>query len=227
DRRRDDPEAMIVAQLRVAHAGGGHRWVELRARPFVDERGVVDGNAVSLRRVDGEVAARQELERRARFDEVTGLMNRVEVLERLEQLPRRVRRSGTEIAVMFCDVDSLKSVNDALGHRVGDLLLRTVADRVVASVRADDLVARIGGDELLVVLDGVHDLAQAVEVAEKVRAAVARPVELEGRELSPTLSIGVAIARSGDGTDELVARADAAMYRAKRAGRDRVATASV
>lgn len=223
-RRRDEPDALMVAQLRLRNAGGTHNWVEVRVRPFVDEDGRADGNAVSLRLVDGEVAARQALERRARYDEVTGLMNRTEVLERLTGLPRGPRRSGTEVAVLFCDVDGLKVVNDTYGHRAGDMVLRSVADRVVAGVRADDLVARIGGDELLVVLNGVHDLAQAVEVAEKLRASVARPLAVDGAALVPSLSIGVALARPGDGPEELVARADAAMYAAKTAGRDRVAS---
>lgn len=225
-RRREDPDALLGAQFRLRNALGTYNWVELRVRPFVDVDGTTDGNAVSLRLIDGEVAARQALERRARYDEVTGLMNRTELLERLGELPRRARRSGTELAVLFCDVDGLKVVNDTYGHLAGDLVLRSVADRVVSAVRTDDLVARIGGDELLVVLVGVHDLDQAVEVAEKLRASVSRPLAVDGAALVPSLSIGVALALPGDGPEVLLARADAAMYAAKRAGRDRVATAA-
>ncbi len=224
-RRREDPDALLGAQFRLRNALGTYNWVELRVRPFVDVDGTTDGNAVSLRLIDGEVAARQALERRARYDEVTGLMNRTELLERLGELPRRARRSGTELAVLFCDVDGLKVVNDTYGHLAGDLVLRSVADRVVSAVRTDDLVARIGGDELLVVLVGVHDLDQAVEVAEKLRASVSRPLAVDGAALVPSLSIGVALALPGDGPEVLLARADAAMYAAKRAGRDRVAAA--
>ena len=191
-------------------------------RPYVDQYGVADGAAVSFRVVDNEVAAEQELERRARYDELTGLLNRKEALDRLGVLRRREPIVGHELAVLFCDIDRFKTINDTFGHAAGDELLRVTADRLRANTRQADLIARLGGDELLVVLDGVHDLAEATRVAGKLRRRVSDPVPFGDGSIVATMSVGVTLALSGENEDAVIARADAALYEAKHSGRDQV-----
>ena len=119
-------------------------------------------------------------------------------------------------------VDGLKEINDTLGHRAGDAALRTLAGRFTDAVRDGDSVARMGGDEFLVLLEGVHDETEAPDVAEKIRKVAEAPVVVGGHLLRTTVSIGVALARPGETADDVVARADRAMYTAKQTGRNRV-----
>ena len=201
---------------------GGTRWIETTIHPVYDDDGQPVGFVGGWRDVQAEVEAEQELDSRARTDELTGLANRREVIAQLTRLlapdnPRRRR-----LAVAFCDLDGFKSVNDARGHAVGDALLQAVAVRVRDCVRAGDTVARVGGDEILLVLDGVPDLAAATLVSEKVREALGVPVMIAGEAVPVTVSIGVTMADIHDDVDGLIARADRAMYEAKQAGRNRV-----
>ena len=147
----------------------------------------------------------------------------MEALNRIETLGAQTRRSGHELAVLFCDLDHFKEINDIHGHAAGDEVLRVTASRLREVLRtSDDLAARIGGDELLVVLHGVRDMDDAVSIAEKLRAAAAQPVSTATGPVTATLSIGVTLAHPDESTDELVARADTAMYQAKQSGRNRV-----
>jgi len=123
---------------------------------------------------------------------------------------------------MFCDVDGFKGINDTYGHAAGDQVLRSIAVRIEGSVRSDDMIARIGGDEFLVILDGVHDLTEAVDIADKLREKVAKPIPIPGGTVTATLSIGVTLAQSSENVDILVARADEAMYKAKKGGNNQV-----
>ena len=211
-----------LTRLRLRAKDGLYHWAEAHGRPYLDARGRQDGLVVSTRIVDAEVASEQELEWRAQHDEVTGLLNRPEVVERLTWMGRHLRRQGDEYALCFCDIDNFKAINDEWGHAAGDVVLRAFATRITDAVRGRDIVARAGGDEILIVLDGVGDIGEAVAIAEKVRVAVKEPVGVEGFMVSATLSIGVTIAHAGEGVDEMVSRADRAMYKAKREGRDRV-----
>jgi diguanylate cyclase (GGDEF)-like protein/PAS domain S-box-containing protein len=215
-------EESQTLRFQLPAVDGSFHWIEILARPFFDADGVRDGTACSVRMIDAEVEAEQELERRARHDQLTGLLNRNEVLDRLDALGLDVRRAGTETAVLFCDLDSFKSVNDTFGHAVGDSVLRTVAHRVRDGVREDDLVARIGGDELLVVLQHLHGVEPALAVADQIRRTVSQGIDGPDGPIVVTMSIGVAMVMPGDTSDAVIARADAAMYRVKEAGRDGV-----
>jgi diguanylate cyclase (GGDEF)-like protein len=168
------------------------------------------------------VANEFELEQRARYDQLTGLLNRKEVLDRLDALRRRRPRTGRDIAAVFCDVDEFKAINDTHGHVAGDELLRVIAERMRASVRSGDTVARFGGDEILVILDGVHDLDEAVRIAKKLHREVRQPIAIPGGSVRATLSVGVTLATADESIDTLLSRADQAMYEAKQAGRDEV-----
>ncbi|HVM04812.1 MAG TPA: bifunctional diguanylate cyclase/phosphodiesterase [Acidimicrobiales bacterium] len=144
------------------------------------------------------------------------------MLDRLSHALRRLRRRPGGVAVLFCDLDRFKVVNDSLGHQAGDELLISAARRIEAGLRAGDTATRFGGDEFVVVCEDVHDEAQAAEVAERLAASLAEPFLLRGEDIYLTASIGVAV--TGDPDEDprsLVRDADAAMYEAKAHGRAR------
>lgn len=199
-----------------------YHWANHADGPFIDARGNVDGVVKSFRLIDNEVAAEAALERRARHDDLTGLSNRKEALERLAAMTGRPRQPGGRIGILFCDVDHFKSINDTYGHAAGDTVLRALALRVSGAIRAGDTAARVGGDEMLAILEDVHDMDDAIGVAEKIRRAASLPVPVPGNLVTASMSIGVTLASPGESTDDLVARADEAMYRAKKAGRNQV-----
>jgi len=188
---------------------GSMRWYDNRAVK------VGDGLSFTWRDVTDRVQARQQLQVQADSDPLTGLANRHKLLDALTAAFSRTPRTGTRLALLFCDLDRLKAINDRYGHAAGDLVIRAVAERLAASVRHADLAARIGGDEFVVLLDGVHDEADAVAVAEKIAQAVSRPVRLDEGEIVPTLSIGLAVGDPGDDPEAVLERADAALFRDK------------
>ena len=163
------------------------------------------------------IEAKQEVERLARFDSLTGLVNRAEALSRL-QAALDCSRSPDYLGVLFCDVDRFKAINDTYGHSAGDAVLATLAERICQCVRHGDTVGRTGGDEMLVLLPGLHDIGEAAQIAEKIRKRAAEPIYQSGKTFSVTLSIGATLAISGEPVVETTARADAAMYEAKHRG---------
>jgi diguanylate cyclase (GGDEF)-like protein/PAS domain S-box-containing protein len=215
-------DTTVRARQRIRGVEDTYHWVESNSRLYENAAGEVDGFLTSLRIVDELVATEYELARRARVDDLTGLMNRAEVLRQLGGMVARGRRRDDSLAVLFCDVDWFKDVNDKHGHAAGDEVLRIIAERISANIRQGDFAARFGGDELLVVLAGVQDAAEAMNVAEKIRLACREDIDLDGAIAQLTVSVGVAVARAGEPIDEVIADADRAMYRAKEAGRDRV-----
>jgi len=211
-----------TARRRLLSSTGSYHWIETHYQPFLDATGTPDGYISAFRLIDDEVETEQELDRRARYDDLTGLLNRAEIIERLNAILIHPRRAGREIAVAFCDVDDFHAINERHGHGGGDEALRRLAERFASVVRDDDLVARFGGDEILVVLPGVHDLDQALGVADKLRRQALEPIPVQDEEFTVSISIGVTIAHHGESADSLIARADDAMFAAKSAGKDRV-----
>ena len=214
----------VSVRVRVGDSGQRWRWLEIHAGPYRNAEGEQQGLVGAFRVVDEEVAAAAELDRRARTDALTGLLNRQEILEQLERLSRRRRQGDGGVAVLFCDIDHFKEINDRHGHSGGDAVLQALAIRLQGSVRSEDLVGRVGGDELLVVLQAVPSLAAAEAIAAKIHRMAREPLELASGTLQPTLSIGVTLIRPEEAIDAVVARADQAMYEAKQHGRDRVIT---
>jgi diguanylate cyclase (GGDEF)-like protein/PAS domain S-box-containing protein len=166
--------------------------------------------------------AKQELSHQALHDALTGLPNRNLLHDRVEQATNRVQRRDGVVALMFVDVDDFKDVNDTLGHPVGDLLLQTIATRLVAELRDVDTAARTGGDEFALLIEDLRDEAEAMAVAERIRTAISAPFDADGTVLRAHASIGVATTRDGHETvADLLRNADIAMYAAKRSGKDR------
>ncbi|MBV8464822.1 MAG: diguanylate cyclase [Burkholderiales bacterium] len=157
----------------------------------------------------------------AHHDPLTGLPNRAMLEDRLEQAMARVERDGTQLALLFCDLDGFKPINDQFGHRAGDAVLREVADRLRLGRRRTDTVARLGGDEFIVLLADLDDARAASSlVAEQCLAAIREPIELDGQHFDVGMSVGIALhAGARVATSELLSQADIGMYHAKRAGK--------
>lgn len=165
---------------------------------------------------------RDEIERLALHDPLTGLPLASLANDRIQMAMHAARRSGKRMALLFVDLDGFKRVNDSLGHDVGDAVLKVTAERMVGCLRGEDSVARIGGDEFLVVVSAVSEPSQAGRVAEKLVRAAAQPIDFNGRQLQVGASIGIAIyPDDAEDVQSLRRMADLAMYEAKRQGRNR------
>jgi diguanylate cyclase (GGDEF)-like protein len=152
-------------------------------------------------------------------DSLTGLPNRTLLFDRLDIALRMRARSGCTVGVVFIDLDHFKSVNDTLGHQAGDELLRAVASRLRGATRDADTVARVGGDEFVIVYPELPSEASLDTMTARLVDAVQRPVRVMATEVTPELSIGCVIAGEGDNADSLLKRADELMYQAKRSRR--------
>ncbi len=162
------------------------------------------------------------LEALALHDTLTGLPNRRRLLERIEEAMARARRHDAMLAVLFCDLDRFKVVNDSLGHDAGDQLLVMAGTRIGAVIRDTDTLARLGGDEFVILCEEVESVAQVTEIAQRVSAALDQPFDVRGTEAFVTTSIGVALWTGGAETPlDMLRNADTAMYRAKDGGRNR------
>jgi len=172
--------------------------------------------------------AEAQVKQQAYFDALTGLANRRMLMERLQQVYARARRHGEHLAVLFLDLDNFKTINDSLGHQVGDQLLKEVARRLQLRLREEDLVARLGGDEFVIVQGDLSAGQQEAQLdverlAQDLRRRVAMPYHIQGHELHLSTSIGIAMfPEDGDSVEQLLQHADAAMYKAKDAGRNAV-----
>ena len=216
DRVRVGGEAFADVERRFLRPDGTQVWgrVTLIALEGDGEQQVL---ASVLDTTEARAVA-AELERRAGSDPLTGLANRSTFDAVLT-----ARLAGTQrVAVLFCDIDRFKQVNDSLGHAAGDELLREVAQAISGVLRTQDLAARLGGDEFVLLLDDVKGAEHAVSVAERVRLAARRRVRLGEVSVLSSLTVGVALSEPGVTGDQLLARADRALYRAKGLGRDRV-----
>ncbi|HEY8609020.1 MAG TPA: EAL domain-containing protein [Noviherbaspirillum sp.] len=208
------------SEYRIRRGDGRVRWLHCRGRMVYDENGRplrFDGVSTD---VTVRKCAEQQVQTLAYYDSVTSLPNRQLLNDRLAQALPVAQRVGTRVALLFMDLDNFKNINDSLGHHVGDLLLREIAQRLKDCVREEDTVARIGGDEFLVVLPDLERGGQAANVAEKILAATARPYRLQDNEIHTTISIGISVfPDDAKEAAELIRHADSAMYEAKSHGR--------
>jgi diguanylate cyclase (GGDEF)-like protein/PAS domain S-box-containing protein len=199
----------------VVPPDGEWRRVLLSIRALLRARGEVSGAITSVLDVTDSARAHRELERRATFDALTGCYNRGAVLDLLER--ELARPDGATAAVLYVDLDNFKMINDTRGHAAGDELLGCIAERLRELTRRADSVGRLGGDEFLLLLPDIRAGEVAMRVAERICSSLSRPTLLSGTgRVGLTASVGVACAEAGTCTsDELIRRADAAMYRSK------------
>ncbi|MDZ7734250.1 MAG: diguanylate cyclase [Acidimicrobiia bacterium] len=210
--------------LRRSTAGeGGTIPVSALFLAHTDEHGRIAAASVVARDITELKDAETRLRHLANHDSLTGLPNRALLYDRLEQSLARYHRLGHGVALFFCDLDEFKPVNDELGHDAGDRVLEVIATRIGEVVRATDTAARVGGDEFVVLVEGVDDIDLLRGVAERLIASISQPVAVGDRDAVVGASIGLVVARDGrDDIDSLLRSADRAMYRAKAAGRGRV-----
>ncbi|MCP9933040.1 diguanylate cyclase [Cyanobium sp. Candia 9D4] len=232
-------------RLRLADPDGDWGWVQLNVRRLAcdqlrsldtrgfDTSGEVDpigaplslahGYVITLQPVDAQVLEERLLLQRANTDALTGLCSRAAILERLERLLLDERaHSAQPLALLFCDCDGFKGINDRYGHACGDAVLRTVARRIQARTRRGDHAGRIGGDEFLLLLEGIEQLEDAIAFAEDLQTSISEPIPWSDRTIEPSFSIGIALHGAGEDADLFLRRADRNMYTAKAAGRRRV-----
>ncbi|MDM7462987.1 MAG: EAL domain-containing protein [Tepidimonas taiwanensis] len=208
--------------------GGRPYWFALSGEPVFDAQ----GNYLGYRGIGRDITTRKEaettIERLAYYDSLTGLCNRHAFQDRMAQAQASSTRSGLWAALCFIDLDNFKDINDAFGHAAGDALLRVMAERLRQAVRTEDTVGRLGGDEFVVLLEDLHEEQEqaawrAQHVGEKLRQALERPAEIAGQELQATPSIGITLFRGQtDAVEDILGRADLAMYHSKASGRNAV-----
>jgi diguanylate cyclase (GGDEF)-like protein len=191
----------------------GARWFRHQVVP------IIGGLAVTLRDIDDAKHAQHNLERAANLDSLTSLPNRRQFIEHAVEAIERCKARGTNLGVLFIDLDNFKNVNDTLGHDVGDLLLQAVAVRLQSCIRSDDILWRLGGDEFIVTMEGVRNRAEAEIVCRRIGAVLAPPIVIREISISTTASIGVAFCpEDAEDANTLLRNADLAMYEAKEFG---------
>ena len=217
-------QPLVNVEEKETLANGKIRWVSTTKLPLRDRKGEIVGTFGISRDISDRKKAEEQLQHQAFYDPLTDLPNRALFLDRLQHLFHRARRSlgSAQFAVLYLDLDRFKSVNDSLGHQVGDELLVATARRLESCVRPGDTLARLGGDEFTVLLDDVRSEADATGVAERIHQEVAAPLQIRGGEVFTSVSVGIALSSAGYGSPEDMLRdADTAMYRAKAGGRAR------
>jgi diguanylate cyclase (GGDEF)-like protein/PAS domain S-box-containing protein len=212
----------VTAERRFIRGDGDVVWIQHSIGLLRDHSGDPVSYVSHMQDITTTRHAAAQMAYQAAHDRMTGLLNRGELTDRLEGALTQKARTGTRIAVLYCDVDNLKTVNDGLGHAAGDALLLATGNRIASSVRDSDTVARVGGDEFVVILDRIRDLTGAEHIATHIHEAVNAPLQFEGTTLNPKLSIGVTIAETDQHVDDVLRDADDALYAAKTAGGDRV-----
>ena len=253
----DDREAVEGAMLAVAQLADGdsftlrmrvrspegQRWLARQSTPFRrDAAGKVLSYLSIVRDVTDVVQIERRMEHAALHDPLTGLPNRALLMDRMTSALARADRLGAEVAVLFCDLDGFKKVNDQYGHAAGDGVLTRVAARLGHLIRKSDSVARVGGDEFVVILepapvppeaadqpDGLEDMAHNVflrqvasKVADRIRTELSRPIDIDGQRHNVSVSVGMTFAQPRSTAQDVLRDADTALYRAKQLGKNRV-----
>jgi diguanylate cyclase (GGDEF)-like protein/PAS domain S-box-containing protein len=213
------PYGVLELELPLHHRDGHQCTVQFTVTNLLDNPSV-GGLVLNTRDISERRQLEDQLVHQAFHDSLTSLANRALFKDRVDHALARTKRQTPSVAVLFLDLDGFKEVNDSLGHAAGDRLLIQVGERLAASVRPSDTVARFGGDEFAVLVEDASDDIDVIQVAERVLEGLRQPFEVNGRELHVRGSMGIARMESDvDGADHLLRNADLAMYRAKAAGR--------
>lgn len=211
-----------IEEIRLVHADGTTVRAETSLAALRSDQGSVISFVAQFIDVTQAREAQAALHHAATHDPLTLLGNRRGLSEELGRVLGRIPRTGTRIGILALDLDGLKPINDGFGHATGDQVLVSVGQRLRAAVRRDDPIARVGGDEFVVVLVGVHNHEQVAHLAEKIRNELSREIVVDDVPVRVTVSIGAVLAEEEEAASSLLRRADAALYEAKQSGRDRV-----
>ena len=212
---------------RIKHQDGTERWVLCRGLAIRKKKGKPTRLIGTQMDITRQKLGEKQLAHDAFHDVLTGLPNRSLFLDRLEaEIIRLERNKNYRFGILFVDLDRFKVINDGLGHAVGDVLLKSIADKLASRIRATDTVgrceetvARFGGDEFVVLLEDIHDVRDAIRVTDRILQVVSEPLTIEGHEVFTTASVGIALGGARDASaNELLRHADTAMYRAKAEG---------
>jgi diguanylate cyclase (GGDEF)-like protein/PAS domain S-box-containing protein len=219
---KEDKTVGLAADCVLIRRDGFESAIEDSAAPIHNREGRVIGAVLVFHDVSESRAVALRMAHLAQHDFLTGLPNRVLLTERCSQAIGQANRHKKQVALLFLDLDFFKRINDSLGHAIGDQLLQSVADRLLAGVRATDTVCRQGGDEFVILLSEIEQPLDATYVAEKLLAAFALPHMIDGNELHVSLSIGISIyPDDGNNVDSVMQNADTAMFHAKANGRNK------
>ena len=222
----DQYGAIRSAEVEVQCKDGSRKWVLVNVRAERDMDGTVILHDGTVEDITKRKLAQQRADYLAYYDALTGLPNRVLLHERLNNAILGAARRGGIAALLFLDLDRFKNINDSLGHSVGDMLLQQVAERLKNEIRHADTVARVGGDEFLIVLTDVESLIELEAIAARIVNSAMGEFNIQGRLLSVTCSLGISVYPAhGNDAETLIKNADVAMYRARN--RDRTPTASL
>jgi diguanylate cyclase (GGDEF)-like protein len=216
-----DGESHYDREKRYTHRDGRSVWVRASVSVVRDVRQQPLHFVVQSEDITEIREAQVQLEQRALYDSLTGLANRGLLMDRLAHALASRRESGSVLAVAFCDLDHFKRVNDSLGHHAGDIVLREVARRLQGAVRRNDTLARVGGDEFVIMLPDVASADVAMTILDRAKHAVERPIEVDGHRVTMSFSAGLAIAHPDSSADTMLRHADRALYASKDAGRAR------
>lgn len=208
--------------VRMLRKDGSIGWVESMVVPLLDDEGVMTGALGINRDISERILNEERLARMAHYDQLTELPNRALLIDRLEQVMLHAQRNHSRFALLYIDLDNFKVINDDAGHAVGDLVLKETAKRLKQAVRAVDTVARIGGDEFVVLLEELHTEDAVAQVAEQIIDGLHQPCNVKGYAAKLTGSIGAAVyPDDGKTSDELLSFSDKVMYKAKKSGKDK------
>jgi diguanylate cyclase (GGDEF)-like protein/PAS domain S-box-containing protein len=219
----DEDGAVVEFELRLGRVDGHWAWVQARATNHVRDP-AVGGVVLNWRDITTQREMQDELRHQALHDPLTGLPNRRLLADHLDLALARTARHAGLIALMFCDVDHFKDVNDTLGHPAGDELLRAITSRLRRVVRPQDTVARMGGDEFVVLSEDLHAHAEGEHLTQRIQHRLSGSYRLAGQDVTVTVSVGLSTGRHPTTTRAVLAEADAALYEAKRHGRNRWAS---
>lgn len=219
----DGKASTYQMEKRYIRKDGSVVWVQLSVNLLRDEEDIPQYFISQIEDITERKQRHEEVEQQAYIDSLTNLPNRRLLLTRLHQVLSQADRYQRSMALFFLDLDHFKQVNDSLGHDVGDIILKEVANRLLACVRAHDTVARVGGDEFVIILSEITNAQDAKMVAEKILESFKAPIDVSGQEIMIGTSIGVAVRGAGRTSDvkELMKQADIAMYESKASGRNR------
>lgn len=208
-----------ACDVKFRHSDGTERWTIVNASPLNDDDGQCYGLLSMVTDITERKRYEEQLKELAHYDPLTHLPNRLLMNERLSHAMERARRSKRQVAVIFFDLDRFVNINDSLGHDFGDRLLCAFAERLTSLTRKEDTIARVGGDEFVMVMEDVKNPQSIALVAQKLINAIAAPFSLDEHELYLSVSVGVSMfPRDGEDAATLLKKADTAMYRSKEEG---------